>query len=319
MAEKITVVIPLFNKAPHIRRALDSVLAQTRLPDEVIVIDDGSTDGGGKLVENIDNCRFRLICQENQGESAARNRGIAAAKGDLIAFLDADDAWKPRFLEVICRLAQRFPQAGAYGTAWQTVTSQRAWARDFKVLLQGENEGLIENYYKVALSFPIWTSALAVPKKVLKEIGGFPVGEKLSEDVDTWLRIALRYPIAWSREVCASYYLNASNRACQIHNFDKEPVVSRTARRLLSSGEVPPALREDLREYVSHFQIDAAREFLIQGNKKLAREMLAFARGTRIYARWWWKIRLLAELPDGMVPRLRKLQRHWWELKGRLR
>lgn len=315
----ISVVIPLFNKEPHIGRALQSVLVQTRRPDEIIVVDDGSTDGGGKVVTGFGDSRVRLVYQENQGESAARNRGIAEAKGDLIAFLDADDAWKPRFLAVVLSLRKKFPQAGAYATSHETVSSQGALVRHVNVLRPGISEGLIDNYFRVGLEFPVHVSSLMVPKKILEQVGGFPAGERLLGDLDTWLRIALHYPIAWSREVCASYYLNAVNRACQAHKFDQEPVVSRTARRLLSSGEVPPALREDLREYAAHFQIDAARDFLVQGNQELAREMLAFARGTRLHARWWWKIRLLAGLPNGTVPRLRKLQQHWWELKERLR
>ena len=105
----VSVVIPLYNKAPHISRAINSVLGQTSPPEEIIVIDDGSTDGGGDIVKAYQDPRIRYIRQENQGVSAARNRGIELAKGELIAFLDADDAWKPKFLETISEMRSLYP------------------------------------------------------------------------------------------------------------------------------------------------------------------------------------------------------------------
>ncbi|MGI6022871.1 MAG: glycosyltransferase family 2 protein, partial [Methanoculleus sp.] len=92
---EVSVVIPLYNKAPYIARALASVITQTCQGFEVIVIDDGSTDGGAEIVRRLDDTRIRVIRQENRGVSAARNRGIESARTDFIAFLDADDEWMP--------------------------------------------------------------------------------------------------------------------------------------------------------------------------------------------------------------------------------
>lgn len=106
----ISVVIPLYNKAPHIERALNSILSQTIQPIEIVVVDDGSTDGGPKIVENFNYPNIRLIRQEHQGVSIARNRGITESKGGLISFLDADDVWLPGYLEEINKLRERFPK-----------------------------------------------------------------------------------------------------------------------------------------------------------------------------------------------------------------
>ena len=105
---KISIVIPLYNKAPYVRRALDSIAAQTFTDFELIVIDDGSTDDGAAIVEKYLDRRFRLIRQANAGPGAARNVGIAQARGEFIAFLDADDEWLPNYLAEGLRLFEEF-------------------------------------------------------------------------------------------------------------------------------------------------------------------------------------------------------------------
>ena len=96
---KVSIVVPLYNKAPYVRRALDSIAAQTLSDFEVIVVDDGSTDDGASIVANYGDSRVRLVRQPNVGPGAARNAGLAQAQGEFIAFLDADDQWLPTYLE----------------------------------------------------------------------------------------------------------------------------------------------------------------------------------------------------------------------------
>jgi glycosyltransferase involved in cell wall biosynthesis len=312
----ISVVIPLYNKGPHIDRALKSVLSQTSLPDEVIVVDDGSTDGGEKIVESFADPRIRLIRQENQGVSAARNRGIKEARSELIAFLDADDAWKPRFLEVILNLRQRYPEAGAYATAYGVVKPDGAIRNQaFDVLPPKAMEGLISNYVKISLKCPyvIWISAVTIPKITFAHVGDFPLGEQPAEDMDTWLRIGLRYPIAFSKESLAVYYLDATNRACAFGWFYKdEPVNSRTARQIIQSGILGPEAIEDLREYSAVYQLLAVHDCLAQGKRNTALQILKYLKGYRKVAKVWWKWRLIAMLP-GQITRLLYEYRHTWK------
>ncbi len=306
----ISVVIPLYNKAPYIERAIRSILCQTSRFAEIIVVDDGSTDAGPELVQSLNNSQIRLVRQKNQGVSVARNRGIAEAKSALIALLDADDAWEPRFLEVILKLRKKYPRAGAYATAYRVVTPDaQDYMPEFNLAFPDGNDGCIENYFQAALTFPVWSSAVAVPKKVFEEIGGFQYREIMGEDADTWLRIALRYPIAWSSERLAIYYQNATNRAMGFQRWSTEPKISFTARKAIQEGLVPPEKINDLREYAAFFQLGGARDCLLLGAKETARQLLAYARGTRKFAKEWWTWRLLAALPGNPAPWLWKMKR----------
>ena len=107
-----TVVVPCYNNAPYLREALDSILSQTRAPLEVLVIDDGSTDDTEQVVSCVTDPRVRYVRQAHAGVSAARNRGLDLAAGDLVAFLDADDRWRPDFLAKQAALLDAAPQVG---------------------------------------------------------------------------------------------------------------------------------------------------------------------------------------------------------------
>jgi len=274
----ISVVIPLYNKRPYIARALNSVLAQTFQDFEVIVVDDGSTDGGGEMVGGFGDPRIRLIRQENRGVSAARNRGIEAARAELVAFLDADDEWMPRHLEALLRLRDKYPQAGAYGTACLLQENDStAWVPPFSAEIPPEPwEGLLSSYFRDAIrgSPPISSSIVAVPRCVLDEMGGFDTDAWYGEDVDLWGRIALKYPIAFTWDGMGIYHKEAANRACDMKEPIREHVFVASARNALQAGEVPPELKEDLLEYVASRQIQVACRNLEAGRPDLARANL---------------------------------------------
>jgi glycosyltransferase involved in cell wall biosynthesis len=273
----ISVVIPLYNKGPHIARALNSVLAQTFQDFEVIVVDDGSTDDGAEVVRGFDDPRIRLIQQENRGVSAARNRGIEAARAELVAFLDADDEWLAGHLEVLLRLRDKYPEAGAYGTAYLIKRKNLAVkVAPFSGIPQEPWEGLLPSYFKAATfgAPPISASTVAISKIILIEMDGFTTEEWMGEDVDLWGRIALKYPIAFSWDGKGIYHTEASNRACKIVEPLAEAVFVRTAKEALDAGEVPLAMQEDLREYIARRQINRAWGNIHAKRPDLARDLL---------------------------------------------
>ncbi len=210
---KISIVIPLYNKREYISRAVSSVLNQNVGNFELIIIDDGSQDDGKSIVQAINDKRIRIVCQSNQGVSSARNRGIAESNSDLIAFLDADDEWLPGFLKSILSLREKYPTVGAYGTSYQIKVRQgKTYHPKFDGIPQGW-EGLVPSYFRASLgSHLLSSSSVAIPKRIFQEIGVFHVNKKLGEDLDMWLRIALKYQIAFSNIEQAVYHQDAENR-----------------------------------------------------------------------------------------------------------
>jgi glycosyltransferase involved in cell wall biosynthesis len=272
----ISVVIALFNKERYILRALNSVFNQTMKDFELIVIDDGSTDRGAEIVSNFNDSRIVIIQQDNAGVSAARNRGVERANSELIAFLDADDAWRPEFLETVLRLRDKYPKAGAYATGYEYFEQNGAIRTPIlKSLPAFPWEGLIENYFISASQgeFPISASSVCIPKYVLAHVGQFTIGEKWGEDLDMWCKIALTYPIAYSTRVGATYYRDTENRACHILP-DKEFPVTRTLREAIDNWSGPANKLYYLRKYLAWLQVVMAKEFVLGGKCKEARRIL---------------------------------------------
>lgn len=213
---KFTVVIPLFNKAEHILRTLESVAWQKYPAAEIIVIDDGSTDKGASIVNNANMKNVRLVQQTNQGVSAARNNGVALASHEYIAFLDADDQWLPLFLDEITRLIVKFPQAKFYGTRYQIVETENNYV-DAKIKLENINpKGVIlENYFDIASEgdLPFTMSSMVIQRSLFELIGGFPLGEPIGEDQDLFCRVALNAAIAYSPNIHSLYHKDAQNQA----------------------------------------------------------------------------------------------------------
>lgn len=207
---KFSVVIPLYNKAPYVAKTIGSVLAQTYTDYELVIVDDGSRDHSAEIAQQciIDQGHCRLIVQENAGVSMARNKGVAVSQGDYLCFLDADDWWEPTFLEEMDRLIEEFPDAGIYGTNYTIVNETKHKTRVASVGVdEGFSMGYI-NYCKVyakTMYMPLWTGAVCIPREVFFEMNGFPKGIKLGEDFLLWIRIALKYKVAFLNKPL-SYY-----------------------------------------------------------------------------------------------------------------
>ena len=205
---KLSVIIPLYNKAPYIRKALESVFAQTYTDFELIIVDDGSTDDSAAIAEeclhtsHLSPLAFRLLKQQNAGVSAARNNGVAQSHGDYIAFLDADDWWEATFLEKMAQLIEDYPEAGLYASNYIYYKPGKT-----HVAVNNVETGYF-NYpkaYYESGTMPVTSISVAIPRRVLDEMGGFPLGIKLGEDFLLWARIAMQYKVAFLNEPLAWY------------------------------------------------------------------------------------------------------------------
>jgi len=201
-----SIVIPLYNKAAYIEKAIQSVLAQTFQEFELIVIDDGSTDGGLEIVQQIKDSKIQLIQQKNQGVSTARNNAVKATKYDYVAFLDADDWWSPDFLEEMKSLITEFPEGSLYASSYFKVKNHKN--RRAKIGVPANFERGYFDYCKAYITsawMPVWTGAVILQKNIFNEMQGFKPQLKLGEDFDLWLRIALKYKVVLLNKPLAFY------------------------------------------------------------------------------------------------------------------
>ena len=263
----ISVVIPLYNKVSYVKRAIDSVLRQSCQDFEVIVVNDGSTDGSEKVVEEYRDERIKLLQREipSPGGHAARNLGIKNATSDFIAFLDADDEWKTEFLETVLRLRERYSSAGAYATAYEEKDEERVKIPKFWF---APEEGIIPDYFKSCVygGSPVWTGAVAIPKYIFEDVGYFPEEVKKGGDLDMWARIALKYPIAFSRYIGATYYKDIAGSVTKTHTvIEGYRVVSTLEEFLKNNRDISPEKKRYIKEYINKLRLKCVKACIQKG------------------------------------------------------
>jgi GT2 family glycosyltransferase len=200
----LSVIIPLYNKAPYVLRALDSVNAQTLRGSEIILVDDGSTDRGADLVR-LHHPHVKVIRQENAGPGAARNRGLLEARGEGVAFLDADDEWRPEFLARAKDCLIKNPEAAAVSMGCHHTTNpdmEALWdacgIRDgiYRVVPENRSPALA-----VSLLAYMSPCSTVCRREVLLRHGGFYDRDKClyAEDAYLFLKMLLNEPVAICR------------------------------------------------------------------------------------------------------------------------
>lgn len=245
---------------------------------EIIVIDDGSTDEGPSMVEKANIANLRLIKQKNQGVSAARNRGIAEARYEYIAFLDADDEWLPLYLTEIAALINKFPEASFYGTSYQIVEANDNYV-DAKIhkITDNPNGVLLDDYFDIASrgDLPFTMSSIAIKRSLFEVIGDFPVGEPIGEDQDLFCRAALATQIAYSINIHSLYHKDAENQASRENVPELECAFSSRVTSRASNKRISNRVKKSMLRYSAAHLCHLAKLNILSCRFVQARKLLA--------------------------------------------
>jgi glycosyltransferase involved in cell wall biosynthesis len=250
----VSVVIPAYNAGKTLRRTIDSVVHQTHPAHEIIVVDDGSTDDTADIIHSYRD-RIVPIRQENEGVSAARNKGISRATGEWIAFLDADDEWLPDKLKRQTDHLGRMP-----GLKWsfcnyyvksETLQPKHSPRNISKAVHRPE---VIESFFSaLCLGISAWTGTIIIHRSVFETVGLFEPGMKRAQDSDLWFRVAYRYPtLGYLSEPLAVYHADTPFSSVKVNTdvASFQEMVRRhekLSKELFREEEARPAIAQWIR------------------------------------------------------------------------
>lgn len=264
----VTVVIPLYNKYTYIGRALCSVFKQSINDYEIIVVDDGSTDGGAEFVESFNDHRLRLIRQDNAGPSQARNRGLQDSRGKYIAFLDADDEWCPEFVSRAVGLLEEYPLAGACGLGYALVDEDGTITpAPINRIGPAPWRGIIQDFFVASMKYPpLHPSAAMIRREALMTVRPKTCPDRLGEDQYFFFQFALSYPIAYDNTTVSAYYhRDACGRVCDTLNYHKELPYITLIRERLQSGDLINT--KNIEVFIAKSQLFTAKRILVNQRK----------------------------------------------------
>ncbi|WP_052134759.1 glycosyltransferase family 2 protein [Sphingomonas sp. 37zxx] len=239
-----SIVVPLYNKAPHVADAINSIFSQSLAPREIIVVDDGSTDGGDDIVRAIEDPRLILLSRSPPGPGgyAARNHGIRHASGEWIAFLDADDRWHESHLSDLAAAVERCAEpVGCAFSRFEIKQSgrDRPHPVDESVLVPGKALDLatILKAWIAQKACPLWTGATAFRRQVLIDAGLFPEGRtRRGGDKDMWLRAVAHARTAYAPQISAEFHQETVNRMSLSTAHTQLPILVETIATLLETA-----------------------------------------------------------------------------------
>lgn len=314
-------MIPLYQQASCVPRAGASVLSQSTPVDEIIVVDDGSTDGGGAAVLAAGGPRVAVCSGGPGGEGEARNKGVERVSSEWVAFLDADDEWRPDSIERTATVAMDYPSVVAVFGNMLVLAQGRALLRRAATSAQvlGDRIKALLDNGGAGMSSP----GVLFRRGSLQACGGFPKGVLIGEDLDTWTRLAWSGPVGCVPDALTSYHIDAPDRAT-VRARDRRPeypAVLATYRRWLDEGLIPSQLRPSSRRFANHMLAAYAMELAHAGRGRDADRRI---REDWLPGRPWYsyaRARVWARPPASLLRGLRatrgRLRQAWLDRNGR--
>ncbi len=300
----ISIIIPLYNKVKYIERCLTSIYSQSYKSYEVIVVDDGSTDDGASVVlDKFSQNNLRLITQKNSGVSKARNAGVTVAKHSWVAFLDADDFWDKDFLLEVSNTFEIYPDASLFSSGYQFLSGGSFNTANVCVSGKG-NYRIIDNYFRSSCDgdLPITASSVVINKADFLQIGGFPEGWAMGEDIYLWMKMAINFKLAICTNILVTYDHSVENSATKSNVvLEILPHVNSLASWLYNN-EIPEPLRQDAAKLLHRSYIYTALQNIKFGNKCKASALMA---SPHVYNGWHkLAIKTLILCPEWFIKRL---------------
>lgn len=250
----ISVIIPTFNRKDTLKEAINSVFAQTLLPDEVIIVDCGSKDGTKDAVLKSSQ-KITFIETKISGASAQRNTGISHAKGDFIAFLDDDDIWHPQKLKIQMDFFETHPEIA--------MTSSEIVRIEDNIIIKKPSWVFGDLYLKLFMESFIHTSTVIIKRDVFDKVGHFNEHYLRAEDYDLWLRISRIFSLAHTTSPLAWI------RKCETRLSNDKIDLRNTAMKVLKEQYDPHKISE--RKYekrISNIEISLGRRYVMAGNRE---------------------------------------------------
>lgn len=307
MTPFFSIIIPLYNKEKYIQNTLNCVFKQVFSDFEVIVINDGSTDGSLAILNQFTNdSRLKIIHQENQGVSAARNKGMENAQADYICFLDADDTWKPNHLQAFYDVIFKFSEAKMYCNRYVTQISKKSFIENNFIDIAEDYEGYVEDFFKSSLINRVaLTSAVCIHKDIFYEIGGFNTQVLSGQDLEYWIKIAIKFKVAITRHNTLLYNFLQENKS-----------LSKTQINLKTIPNFNQFYEEEnnnksLKQFLDLYRIEYALKYYISGNHEKSSALLKSVAKINMP----FKTRILFKTPPFLLQYLLKMK-HFLRSKG---
>jgi glycosyltransferase involved in cell wall biosynthesis len=281
----VSVIIPTYNYGRYLGEAIESALKQTYPPLEVIVVDDGSTDGTPQVLAAFGG-RVRAVHQGNAGVGAARNKGIAVARGEYIALLDSDDVWLPDKLELQMSRFAEDPSLGLVHCGCETFDDS---GQTLSIWLGGMEGRVADEMLRFAPDVIKACSTIVFPRRVAEEVGGFDARVTPSDDWDFCYRVAARYPVGYVRKALLRYRQHGGGLHRNVGRM--EAAMQLALAKAFESRDDP-----DLRKHAygrmhrilagCYFETHQPRQFLRHTLKSLRYDLSNFA----YFAAYPWRV-----------------------------
>lgn len=267
---RFAVVMPAYNAEDCIRRAVDSVLAQTKEDFNLYIINDGSTDGTAKIIEEYNDVRIHLINKDNEGVSKARNTAILNSKSEYVCFLDSDDEWYPNHLYVLAEAIDKFPTQYFYVTTSITELKNGDFQTSKPVTLD-EQVKYYEDYFafEQKYGYIFNTNCVCVKREAFERYGMFAEGVAISEDIDLWYRIMLHTGVVVIPKETNLRHRDFS-KATKYRHTDPTTIFWTRIPELIKDEEILDNVKRSLLVSYEQEKISEARCYILNGEKKTA-------------------------------------------------